>query len=203
MSAPSQNPRDQSRPKKHLVVFLLMGLFGTNLEILSRIGELNDYKALGLRSLSLAGWTSLWMVPVYGAAGLALGHLNEVPKLRQKPMLVQCILALTIAWGIEIAAGYALNVGLGLNLWSYKTGTFGFSNQISVITGIQFFFISPLVFWADDMVRWLAYHEERPGTLGSYYRALLVFGGSRASQPVAVPAPVPAPMQGGVPERRE
>ncbi len=199
MSAPTQIPGEQSRPKKHLVVFLLMALFGTNLEVLSRIGELNGYEPLGLRNLSLAGWTSLWMLPVYGAAGLALGHLNEVPKLRQKPMLVQCLLGLTIAWGIEIASGYALNVGLGLNLWSYKTGTFGFSNQISVVTGLQFFLISPLVFWADDMVRWLAYHEERPGTLGSYYRALLVLGDPRASQS----PPVPAAVQGSAPERPE
>lgn len=176
----------QHRPKKHLVVFLLMGLFGTNLEIISRIGSLNGVGALKLQPLSLAGWTSVWMFPVYGAAGLALGQLNEWALIRRKSMLYQAALALIVAWSIELAAGYIFNLTFGLSLWGYEGNTALFQGQISIKTGAQFFFISPLVFWADDMVRWLAYGEERPGTLGSYYRGLLSL--KDRADPVAQPA---------------
>jgi hypothetical protein len=173
------------RPKKHLVVFLVMALLGTNLEIASRAGELVGYGDMQLKPESLAGWTSLWMLPVYGAAGLALGQLNESDTIRGLPMLLQSVLALTVAWTIELCTGSLLNLKWGLHLWDYADQPYHFKGQIGLYTGVQFFLIAPLVFWADDLVRYLAYREDRPDTLASYYRALFIFRPTPPRKPVA------------------
>jgi hypothetical protein len=168
--------KKRPRPKKHAAVFLLMALLGTNLEVLTRVGTLVGHEPLNLKPLSLAGWTSLWMLPVYGTAGLALGQLNEIKEVRRWPMLCQCLLGLGVAWVIELAAGYVLNIQLGLAVWDYSRQMLNFKGQISLISGLQFFVVTPMVFWADDLVRYLAYRERgMPDSLASYYRALFSF----------------------------
>jgi hypothetical protein len=168
---PSPQTARRRRPKKYLVVFFVMAILGTNLEIAARVGELVQYKDLRLSPASLAGWTSLWMLPIYGIAGVAFGFLNET-RVRNLRMIYQCLLALLIAWSIELASGLVLNVAFGLAVWDYSPRRFNLLGQISLATGIQFFFIAPLAFWLDDLVRYLAYDEPRPDRLASYYRRL-------------------------------
>lgn len=163
----------QPKPKKHVVVFTVMALLGTNLEVLTRVGTLVDYEPLKLQPLSLAGWTSLWMLPVYGAAGLALGLLNEVEEIRRWPMVMQCLLGLALSWAIELGSGCILNIQLGLAVWDYSQRLIHIEGQICLITGIQFFLVAPFVFWADDLVRYLVYRERKaPDPLIWYYRSL-------------------------------
>lgn len=171
------------KPKKHLVIFLLMGLIGTNLEIVSRwLGEdLVRAQFNQLSFASAAGWTSIWMFGIYGMGGVILGELNAT-RLGRRPMAVQALAALAIMLAIELVSGCILNLGLGLDIWDYsqqqlawggRTVPLHLQGQVCVPTAIQFFFLAPLAFWVDDMIRWVAYDEARPSTLASYYRSLL------------------------------
>lgn len=141
--------------QKHVTVIGLMALMGTNFEIATRWDSLLAYEALKLKPMSLAGWTSLWMLPVYGLAGFALGQLNEHNKIRRLPMIFQCLLALVIALGIELVAGYVLNIQLELAVWDYSQRMYQFAGQISLMGAFYFFTVSPFVFWADDLVRYV------------------------------------------------
>lgn len=151
--APSKKPLTPWQ--KHVTVVGLMALMGTNFEIATRWDSLLGYEALKLKPLSLAGWTSLWMLPVYGLAGFALGQLNEHKKIRSLPMICQCLLALVIALGIELVTGYILNIHLELAVWDYSHRMFQFAGQISLMGACYFFTVSPFVFWADDLVRYV------------------------------------------------
>lgn len=176
MKAPqSHTPPKKKLPpwQKHVTVAGLMALMGTNFEIATRTQSLLGYEALKLKPLSLAGWTSLWMLPVYGLAGLALGQLNEHKKIRRLPMICQCLLGLFIALGVELVSGYVLNIKLGLALWDYSQQTFQFAGQIGLVGAGYFFLVSPFVFWADDLVRYVVSDDaekrrERPKLLAYY-----------------------------------
>lgn len=161
------------KPKKHLVIFLIMGFIGTNLEIAARwIGnDLVDAGFLHLRFESAAGWTSLWMFSVYGLGGLAVGGLNET-RLKRLPMAVQVLLGVAIMLAIEFVSGSVLNLWLDLGAWDYRDEPLNVAGQICARVAGQFFVITPLAFWVDDMIRFVGYGQPRPGTLWAYYGAL-------------------------------
>jgi hypothetical protein len=162
------------KPKKHLVIFLIMGFIGTNLEIGARwVGnDLVDAGFLDLRFESAAGWTSLWMFAVYGFGGLAVGGLNET-RLARWPMGVQTLLGVAIMLAIEFVSGSVLNLWFDLGAWDYADEPLNVRGQICARVAGQFFVITPLAFWVDDMIRFVGYGQQRPGTLWAYYGALI------------------------------
>jgi len=167
------------KPRKHLIIFLVMGLIGTNIEILVRwLG--NDLVVAGvgeLRFASGAGWTSMWMLFVYGGAGVVLGGINTT-RLGRQPMFVQALLGMALMVSVELTTGLLLNRQLQLDCWNYDGEPLNLAGQICAFKAVQFFFLAPLVYWTDDMIRFVAYDERRPGTLWSYYRSLVELAGN-------------------------
>lgn len=192
------------KPRKHIVIFFVMGLIGINLEIAARwLG--NDLPEVGLGSLrfaSAAGWTSMWMFAVYGLAGIVLGHLNAT-RIGRLPMALQALVGVVIMLAFELLSGWALNLQFRLDCWDYTSQPLNFHGQICAPKAVEFFFLAPFAFWVDDMIRFIAYDERRPGTLWSYYRALVDRRGNPQARAAATtpttlcsqcgtPFPVPA-----------
>jgi hypothetical protein len=182
------------KPKKYLVIFFVMALLGTNLEMATRwLGhDLEGFK--GLRFASAAGWSSLWMLLVYGLAGVALGAINET-RLGKWPMALQCLVGLAGALALELVVGYLLNVELKLAVWDYsdevvrwgdRTVPLHLMGQISLKGAFRFFLTAPFAFWIDDLIRFIAYEEPRPPALWIYYRCILERGTQRRRRVVVV-----------------
>jgi|GEM_PF-3258279 len=159
------------KPKKYVTIFVVMALLGTNLEIGSRClsGDLIGFR--GLSAPSLAGWSSLWMLGIYGFVGVVLGGMNETA-IGAWRMVWQCLLALVFSLAVELLSGCVLNLWLGLEIWDYKDDWLNLYGQICAVNGVKFFFLSPFAFWADDLIRHIAYREPRPPSLGAYYGRL-------------------------------
>jgi len=159
------------KPKKYVAIFTVMALLGTNLEIGSRwmSGDLIGFR--GLSAPSLAGWSSLWMLGIYGFVGVVLGGMNETT-IGEWRMISQCLLALVFSLAVEFSSGCVLNLWLKLEIWDYRNDRFNLYGQICAANAVKFFFLSPFAFWADDLIRHLAYGEKRPPSLGTYYGRL-------------------------------
>jgi len=125
---------------------------------------------------SLAGWTSLWMIPIGGLCGYLLGHLNELGCSKKLPILFQALIGVLIVWGIEFCTGVILNVVFELGIWDYSTswGNFTGTGQVTLESFPGFFVVSIFAFWLDDVLRFWNLKEERPKPLITYYKRLVL-----------------------------
>lgn len=154
--------------KKNLVIFFIFGISYNFVEVF--------YSSLGAHSLSLIGRTSLWMTLVGGALGLTLGMINEPgsPIYKTHP-LIKTMAACSLITVIEFIAGCILNLGLGLDIWDYSDMWGNVLGQINPVHTFYWFMMSPLGFWMDDAMRFYLFGEDKPRSLGGYYKALVEF----------------------------
>jgi hypothetical protein len=161
------------KPKRHWVIAIPMALLGTNLEILSRINTLTVLKVGhdNIRVISLAGWSSLWMLPIYGFIGTMLGLMNEkdeaswLRKIGKQRLIWQCLIGWIFILVMELTTGCVLNLQFHLAIWNYdKTWPEGWNilGQVCAQNAFFFFWLTPIAFWIDDMIRHVAYREEKP-----------------------------------------
>jgi len=180
------------KPKRTVVIATIMAVLGTNLEIIDRAAlvdlkghcvgprdELGRCLRDSLSAGSLAGWSSLWMLPIYGFIGVILGLSNEAKSgfnVSKVPMIAQCFLSAIFILVIEYVTGWLLNLRLHFAIWDY-TGMWGgdIDGQICTVNGVIFFFLCPLAYWLDDVIRFVGYNKKKPDGLLSYYVRLFTF----------------------------
>jgi len=160
---------------KWLTLLFCMGFIYLGIEVVFRAiaGELVGIK--GLTYMSLGGWTTLWMIPVGGICGLALGFLNEIKTIKTYPILVQCIIGTAIVLTIEFVFGLIFNVWLGLALWSYEEWACNLLGQVCLPFAAIWFFICPFAFWLDDFLRFAFYGEDSKYHLWEPYKKLFLW----------------------------
>ncbi len=160
----------KQRLMKWFILTFVIGLVYTNIELLTRAvgGELIDWN--GIKSYSLVGWTSLWMIPIGGLSGYFVGMLNEIPLTRNWKVWHISFVGMIIIFAIEFTCGIICNKLLGMALWNYTTADI--AGQISLLYAIPWFLLVPFVLWLDDLLRYYMFGEQRPAPIFRYYHLL-------------------------------
>jgi len=154
------------RFKKHFAIFSFMAGLYLVLEVFSRAAQTALVGWNGIQPLSLAGWTTLWMLLIGGSTGFLIGLLNEKKKWHMS-LIVLC--GTFIIFGIEFTTGCLFNIVLNLHLWDYSRLPFNLLGQISIVYLPIWASMVPFASWLDDVLRFLFYGEEKPSKLIDYY----------------------------------
>src|SRR4051794_4619709 len=98
--------RKRAKPPKYLTIGIITALMGLNIEIIARASscDLVGHRVSShehVSTASLAGWTSLWMWPIYGLVGVVLGKLNERVHFARLRMIYQCLIAVSFILALE------------------------------------------------------------------------------------------------------
>lgn len=157
------------KKKKLLSLFVLLGLSFNNVEILFR-ALIHDGINLSTPYRSLIGWTSLWMIPVGGLCGVALGYLNEKSCFRKRTLVFQSFIGMFIILLIELTSGLVLNRLFDMGVWDYSGWPLNLWGQICAPVAVVWFLMGPLVFWLDDVLRHYMYDETKPDSLLLFYK---------------------------------
>lgn len=153
--------------KKHLFIFLVMGVLYIAMEVFSRAVQTYLVGVLaGVKWYSLVGWTSLWMFPVGGLCGVLLGLLNEKTKFH---MALNCLFGALIIYAIEFSSGCFFNLLCKMSIWDYSKMPLNLLGQITLMYFPIWYFITPFVMWLDDSVRYWFYNEGDSSLLKEYY----------------------------------
>lgn len=160
----------KNKIKKDLSLILIMGIIYLTIEV--------TFRALMSKSLSLKGWTSLWMIPVGGLSCYIIGILNEKCLFRKQckmPMKIQGIIGSLVISFLELSTGYLFNIKLGYKLWNYYDMPLNICGQVSLLFSIIWVLMVPLGSWTDDVLRYYLFGEIRPSGLLKYYKKLFSF----------------------------
>jgi hypothetical protein len=163
--------------KKIVPLFFVLGLVYFDIEIIYRAmqGSLVGIMP-GIVPLTLAGWSSAWMILIGGFIAVALGGLNEINWIRKNlNVFSQCLLGTIIAVACELGFGFLFNVLLGLHLWDYSKQPFNFCGQICLLFGVFWLLICPFAFWLDDLLRHVIYKKGNTYSLWKVYKSLFKF----------------------------
>ncbi len=163
--------------KKLLTLLIIMGLLYLNIEVIYRalmgdlVGEIREIKYA-----SMAGWTSLWMFFIGGTLGVALGLINEIGLFKKNAnIFFQSLIGTAMVLFLEYMAGVVLNKWLNLSLWDYSDLPMNIDGQISLLFAVYWFFLCPLVFWMDDLLRYVLYKKGKIYHIKDVYSQLFVF----------------------------
>lgn len=162
------------KKRKFASLCLIFGFVFLLLEVFIRVFT-NDPLTAGVwKYASLAGWTSLWMIPIGGLSGALIGLLDEFKHFQKKPMMLQALIGGLLITVIEFFGGLIVNVLWGLQIWDYSTSfKLNILGQIALIPTLLWTILCPFGFWLDNVLRFYIYGEERPGTLWSFYKKLI------------------------------
>lgn len=156
-----------------LLIFILTGIIYVFIEVVftALSGEME--KRFGIKYGSTMGFSSIYMSIIGGFMGVILGKLNEIEFISSKfNLFFQSLLGACIITLIELVSGIILNVICKFNIWDYSNYPFNFMGQIALFRSVLWFFICPLAFWFDDLVRSLLYGEGEPYSLIKLYMQL-------------------------------
>lgn len=120
---------------KNLLIFSIFGLTYGLIEILWR------------------GYTHPSMIIVGGICGLIVGLLNENNK--KMDVLQQMIIGMIVVTIFEFISGYILNIKLGLGIWDYSNMKYNFMGQVCPQFSTAWFFLSYVVIYVDDFLRFI------------------------------------------------
>ncbi|OHD82309.1 MAG: hypothetical protein A2355_11620 [Spirochaetes bacterium RIFOXYB1_FULL_32_8] len=102
--------------------------------------------------------------------------MNEINFISSRfNLFFQSLLGAVIITLVELISGIILNLIFKFNIWDYSKYPFNFLGQIALARSILWFFICPLAFWFDDLVRSLLYDAGTPYSLFSMYKKLFNF----------------------------
>jgi len=170
-----------SKTRKNIILMVIMGLVYLLIELFMRIvnQEMIGFQVgLDMKHsvFSLAGWTSLWMLPIGGLCGLFMGYLNEWEWLVKRPVTIQAFIGGIVTAGIELVSGIILNNWLQLGIWDYHNKAFHILGQVCLENTILFIVCAgPFAFWIDDVLRFLLFGEERIYSLWDSYKRFFTF----------------------------
>lgn len=153
--------------KKNVFLFLVMGMVYLVIELIVRAARMELVGWNGIKVYSLAGWTSLWMLPVGGLCGFLIGLLHET--LNKRHMALTCTLGMLIIFSIELVTGLFFNVLLNMHIWDYSNMPLNILGQVTLCYVIPWFFLVPFTSWLDDSLRFYFYGEGYPSNLSQYY----------------------------------
>lgn len=69
--------------------------------------------------------------------------------------MVQAVNAMVLPWlGVELIAGYILNIRLELGIWDYSALPFNLWGQVCPQFALAWFGIMPFAIWLEDTLRW-------------------------------------------------
>lgn len=104
---------------------------------------------------------SYWqMALVGGTAGTLTGLASNGTKWNL-PLLLQGLIGMVICTLCEFAGGCYFNLYLNCNLWDYSNLPLNFLGQICIYYSIAWFFLSFLVIFLYNFIRWRFFKEER------------------------------------------
>lgn len=155
---------------RNLTMFIVMAIMYVFIEVFFTAfsGEMSH--KFGTDPLSMMGFSSVYMCFVGGVLGYILGKFNEVDFIKDRfNLFFQSLLGAILITVTELAVGFVLNVKLGFHIWDYSAYPVNFLGQISLIRSIGWFFICPLAFWFDDLVKAELYGMGKPYSLLSIY----------------------------------
>jgi len=121
---------------------------------------------------SFVSWTSLWMIPIGGVAGIFIGYLNEWKWSSKLPIAVMAILAVIFIDSIELITGFILIKGFKMPFWDYSEELLNFKGLICLKNSIAYYFISPFAMWFDDLVKKVLKDVKMYSILDIYKRML-------------------------------
>lgn len=128
---------------QNLILFFIMGMGYLEVEIIWR---------------GHSHWT---MIIVGGLCGVLVGLLNESTSWDMS-LIRQGLRGATLITFIEFLSGCILNLWLQLSIWDYSDLPFNILGQICVPFYIAWFFLSIIVIFLDDYLRWKLFGEEKP-----------------------------------------
>lgn len=103
-----------------------------------------------------------WTMPLLGASAfLLIGGINNwLPW--ELGFAWQSLLGGGIATAAEFAAGYVLNLWLGLGVWDYSHLPFNILGQICLPFALAWVLIAAVAIVLDDWLRYALYGEDKP-----------------------------------------
>ena len=140
---------------KHLLLGFIMGMIYFTLEGLWR------------------GWTHIAMLFIGGLCATLVGQLNQYPQYYKFKIWQQSLIGTLIVLIIELISGLVLNVGLGLNLWSYSDMWGNLFGQVCIQYAVLWFILVPFCIWLDDCLRFKLYGEGKPYAIKEIYWELI------------------------------
>lgn len=156
-----------------LLIFIMTGIIYVFIEVVftAVFGEM-EHK-FGVKYGSTMGFSSIYMSLIGGLLGVVLGRINEIDFISSRfNLFFQSLLGACAITLIELAAGIVLNLIFKFDIWDYSNYPLNFMGQIALFRSVLWFFICPLAFWFDDLVRSLLYGEGEPYSLLKLYLEL-------------------------------
>jgi uncharacterized membrane protein len=121
------------------------------------------------RPSSNGAWMNIFMLPVGALGGVAIGLLNQIPKFFKMRVIWQTITGALIFLVVEFAAGCAMNLWWGMNLWDYSNLPTNIMGQTCLLHMVFWFFLIPFMIWAEDYIRHLFWKQGKLYSLGRIY----------------------------------
>ena len=168
----------RNKSGKIIMPLFIFGLIGLCIEIIYRafygsmVGFYED-----LSYMSLMGYTSVWMVTVYGFGGMALSVINEVPKYYNLKMIWQMLIGGFALIVIELIFGVIFNICLGLYLWDYSDKFMNLWGQICLFNSVLWVIATPFFIFVCDYVGWALYRENEAWHYRVYDNYIDIFKG--------------------------
>lgn len=107
------------------------------------------------------GYTHWTMGILGGFCFVVIGGLNNYIPWKMK-LWKQAVIGSLVVTSCELVFGIILNLFLGLHIWDYSDISFNLLGQICLPFIILWFFLSVICIFADDWLRYILFHEEKP-----------------------------------------
>lgn len=103
----------------------------------------------GLAEVVVRGYTH-WSMALTGGTVLVLFTL--INQTRNIPLLLKCLLGMTIITSLEFGVGMLVNVAAGWNVWDYSDKPFNLMGQICPQFSAVWFLVSIPAFWLSSFI---------------------------------------------------
>lgn len=105
----------------------------------------------GLLEIVWRGYTHPTMLILGGACFLAIWNISK--KYSELSYLKKSILATAVITAAEYTAGYAVNIRMGMNVWSYEDIKFNLHGQICLYYCVLWFLLSFVLIKISENIR--------------------------------------------------
>lgn len=107
------------------------------------------------------GYSHWTMFILGGFCFVAVGSINEIISW-EMPFVLQMGMGAFIITVSEFCTGCIVNLWLGWNIWDYSSFYGNLLGQVCPLFSLLWFFLSGIIIYIDDWIRWKWYGEEVP-----------------------------------------